>query len=142
MVHVTRNGRVFGLIVIADAVRPTARAAVAKLHDRGFEVVMLTGDNAGTARRTAADLGIAGVLADVLPVRKAAKVRARQATGKKIGMAGDGVNDASGPTRANVGFATGAGTDGATESADVVLMVHLVERVRHFRGRAGGGLLS
>jgi Cu2+-exporting ATPase len=122
VVHVAQNGRVLGLIAIADAVRPTAKAAVAKLRERGIDVVMLTGDNAGTAKRIAADLGIASVLADVLPGQKAEKVKELQATGKKVGMVGDGVNDAPALTQADVGFAIGAGTDVAMESADVVLM--------------------
>ena len=122
VVHVAQAGSVIGLIAIADAIRPTSKAAVAKLRERKIEVVMLTGDNLATATRIAADLGIAKVLADVLPGQKAQKVRALQATGKKVGMVGDGVNDAPALTQANVGFAIGAGTDVAMESADVVLM--------------------
>ena len=122
VVHVAQNGKVIGLIAIADAIRPTAKAAVAKLREGGIEVVMLTGDNAGTAKRIAADLGIDSVLSDVLPGQKAAKIKELQATGKKVGMVGDGVNDAPALTQANVGFAIGAGTDVAMESADVVLM--------------------
>ena len=122
VVHVAQNGRVIGLIAIADAVRPTAKSAIAKLRELGIEVVMLTGDNAGTAKRIAADLGIDTVLADVLPGQKADKVKELQATGKKVGMVGDGVNDAPALTQADVGFAIGAGTDVAMESADVVLM--------------------
>ena len=122
VVHVSQAGRVIGLIAIADAIRPTSRAAIAKLRERKIEVVMLTGDNAATAKRIAADLGIDSVLADVLPGQKAEKVKALQATGKKVGMVGDGVNDAPALTQANVGFAIGAGTDVAMESADVVLM--------------------
>jgi len=122
VVHVAQNGKVIGLIAIADAVRPTAKAAVAKLRERGIEVVMLTGDNAGTAKRIAADLGITSVLSDVLPGQKAAKIKELQATGKLVGMVGDGVNDAPALTQANVGFAIGAGTDVAMDSADVVLM--------------------
>jgi Cu2+-exporting ATPase len=113
---------VIGLIAIADAIRPTSRAAVARLRERGVEVVMLTGDNAVTAKRIAADLGIDNVLAEVLPGQKAEKVKELQAAGKKVGMVGDGVNDAPALTQANVGFAIGAGTDVAMESADVVLM--------------------
>jgi Cu2+-exporting ATPase len=122
VVHVAQNGQVIGLIAIADAARPTAKAAVAKLRERGIEVVMLTGDNAGTAKRIAAELGIDSVLADVLPNQKAEKVKELQAAGKRVGMVGDGVNDAPALTQANVGFAIGAGTDVAMESADVVLM--------------------
>ena len=122
VVHVAQAARVIGLIAIADAIRPTSKAAVAKLRERKIEVVMLTGDNAATAKRIAADLGIDSVLADVLPGQKAEKVKELQATGKRVGMVGDGVNDAPALTQANVGFAIGAGTDVAMESADVVLM--------------------
>jgi Cu2+-exporting ATPase len=122
VVHVSQAARVIGLIAIADAIRPTSKAAVAKLRERSIEVVMLTGDNAATAKRIAADLGIDSVLADVLPAQKGEKVKELQATGKKVGMVGDGVNDALALTQANVGIAIGAGTDVAMESADVVLM--------------------
>jgi Cu2+-exporting ATPase len=122
VVHLARAGKVIGLIAIADAARPTAAATVAKLRERGVEVAMLTGDNAGTAQRIARDLGLDMVLADVLPGQKAGKVKELQALGKKVGMVGDGVNDAPALTQADVGFAIGAGTDVAIESADVVLM--------------------
>ena len=122
VVHVARAGMLIGLIAIADKPRPTAAATVAKLRERGVQVAMLTGDNAGTAQRIAADLGLDIVLADVLPGQKAAKVKELQAQGKKVGMVGDGVNDAPALTQADVGFAIGAGTDVAMESADVVLM--------------------
>jgi Cu2+-exporting ATPase len=122
VVHVAQNGHILGLIAIADTVRPTAKAAIARLREQKIEVVMLTGDNAGTAKRIAADLGIDTVLADVLPGQKAAKVKELQAKGKKVGMVGDGVNDAPALTQADVGFAIGAGTDVAMESADIVLM--------------------
>jgi len=122
VVHVAQAGRVIGIIAIADAIRPTSKAAVAKLRELKIDVVMLTGDNAATARRIAADLGIDSVLADVLPGQKAEKIKALQATGKKVGMVGDGINDAPALTQATVGFAIGAGTDVAMDSADVVLM--------------------
>ncbi len=122
VVHVARAGKVIGLIAIADAPRPTAAATVAKLRERGVKVAMLTGDNAGTAQRIARELGIDIVLADVLPGQKAAKIKELQAQGKKVGMVGDGVNDAPALTQADVGFAIGAGTDVAIDSADVVLM--------------------
>jgi len=122
VVHVARAGKLIGLIAIADAPRSTAAATVAKLRERGVQVAMLTGDNAGTAQRIARELGIDIVLADVLPGQKAGKVKELQAQGKKVGMVGDGINDAPALTQADVGFAVGAGTDVAIESADVVLM--------------------
>ena len=122
VVHVAHGGRLLGLIAIADAPRPTAAAAVKALRDRGVEVVMMTGDNLGTAQRIAAGLGIEAVLADVRPGDKASKIKELQAKGKKVGMVGDGVNDAPALTQADVGFAIGAGTDVAIESADIVLM--------------------
>jgi P-type Cu2+ transporter len=122
VVYVARAGKLIGLIAIADAPRATAAATVAKLRERGVQVAMLTGDNAGTAHRIAGELGIDVVLADVLPGQKAGKVKELQAQGKKVGMVGDGINDAPALTQADVGFAIGAGTDVAIESADVVLM--------------------
>ena len=122
VVHVARAGTVIGLIAIADAPRQTAAATVAKLRERGVQVAMLTGDNAGTAQRIARDLSLDMVFADVLPGQKAGKIKELQAQGKKVGMVGDGINDAPALTQANVGFAIGAGTDVAIESADVVLM--------------------
>ncbi len=122
VVHLARDGKLIGLIAIADAVRPTSAAAVKALQARGIQVAMLTGDNRATAERIAGELGIDIVLADVLPGQKADKVKELQAQGKKVGMVGDGINDAPALTRADVGFAIGAGTDVAMESADVVLM--------------------
>jgi Cu2+-exporting ATPase len=122
VVHVARSGRLLGLVAIADAPRPSARATIARLRDRGVRVAMLTGDNAGTAQRIGDDLGIDIVLADVLPGQKVSKIKELQAQNLKVGMVGDGVNDAPALTQADVGFAIGAGTDVAIESADVVLM--------------------
>jgi P-type Cu2+ transporter len=122
VVHVAQDGQLVGLIAIADASRPTAAATVATLRGRGVRVAMLTGDNLGTAKRIAGELGIDIVLADVLPGQKADKIKELQAQGLKVGMVGDGVNDAPALTQADVGFAIGAGTDVAMESADVVLM--------------------
>ena len=122
MVHVAQDGKLVGLIAIADAPRPTAPAMVKKMRERGVEVAMLTGDNQATAERIARELGIEMVIADVLPGQKADKIKELQAQGKKVGMVGDGVNDAPALTQAEVGFAIGAGTDVAIESADVVLM--------------------
>ena len=122
VVHVARGGKLWGLIAIADAPRPSSAAAIAALKARGVEVAMLTGDNRATAERIGNELGVSRVLAEVLPGQKAEQVKALQAEGKKVGMVGDGINDAPALTQADVGFAIGAGTDVAMESADVVLM--------------------
>jgi Cu2+-exporting ATPase len=122
VVYVARAGKVIGLIAIADAPRPTAMTTITKLKERGVQVAMVTGDNVGTARRIARDLGLDMVFADVLPGQKAGKVKELQEQNRKVGMVGDGVNDAPALTQADVGFAIGAGTDVAIESADVILM--------------------
>jgi Cu2+-exporting ATPase len=121
-VAVAVEGRAVGLLAIADAPRPTARAAVDALHDLGAGVVMLTGDNRATGERIAAELGIDTVIAEVLPGDKAAEVAKLQQAGLRVAMVGDGVNDAPALARADLGIAIGAGTDVAIETADVVLM--------------------
>lgn len=121
VIYVAVDRRLAGVIAIADAIRPTSRATIDELHRRKVRVAMITGDNRPTAERVAADLGIDIVLADVLPGEKAAEVKL-QAQGLKVGMVGDGVNDAPALTQAEVGFAIGAGTDVAIDSADTVLM--------------------
>lgn len=122
VVAVAIDGRAAGLIAIADAARATSTAAVSELRAAGVEVIMLTGDNEATAKRIAAELGIDSVIAEVLPGDKSAKVAELQATGKKVAMVGDGVNDAPALAQADLGIAIGAGTDVAIETADVVLM--------------------
>ena len=121
-VLVAVDGRLVGVIGLADAVRDTAAAAVAALHDAGIQVVMLTGDNEATARRIAGQLGIDTVIAEVLPGDKSAKVGELQRAGRRVAMVGDGVNDAPALAKADIGIAIGAGTDVAIETADVVLM--------------------
>lgn len=116
------DGRAAGLIGIADAPRETSQAAVRELHALGVEVVMLTGDNRATAERSAGQLGIDTVIAEVLPGDKAAEVAELQAGGGEVAMVGDGVNDAPALARADLGIAIGAGTDVAIETADLVLM--------------------
>jgi Cu2+-exporting ATPase len=121
-VMVAVDGKVAGVIALADAARVTAAAAVEALHEAGIEVVMLTGDNEATARRIAGQLGIDTVIAEVLPADKSAKVAELQRAGKRVAMVGDGVNDAPALAQADLGIAIGAGTDVAIETADVVLM--------------------
>jgi Cu2+-exporting ATPase len=122
VVWVAIDGRAAGLVVIADALRPTSAAAVAALTAAGVRTVMLTGDNRATAERIAGQLGLTTVVAEVLPGDKAAKITELQAGGQKVAMVGDGVNDAPALAQADLGIAIGAGTDVAIETADVVLM--------------------
>jgi len=121
-VLVALDGRAAGLIGIADAPRETSVSAIEALHDEDVEIVMLTGDNQATAERIAERLGIDTVIAEVLPGDKAAKIAELQASGRKVAMVGDGVNDAPALAQADLGIAIGAGTDVAIETADVVLM--------------------
>ncbi len=111
-----------GLIAIADALRPTSREAVARLRALGVDVVMLTGDNAGTAARIAHEAGIERFEAGILPQNKAAAVSALKGSERRIGMAGDGINDAPALAAADVSFALASGSDIAIEAADVTLM--------------------
>ncbi|MFC3802259.1 heavy metal translocating P-type ATPase [Cohnella sp. GCM10012308] len=116
------DGLYAGTIAVADTVKDTSAAAVARLQAMGIEVVMITGDNARTAAAIAAQVGISRVLAEVLPEGKAAEVKKLQAAGRKVAMVGDGINDAPALATADVGMAVGTGTDVAMEAADVTLM--------------------
>lgn len=116
------DGTYLGAIAAADVLKPDSRAAVAALRKQKLDVVMLTGDNGGTARAIAEKAGIQNVIADVLPQDKAGAVRFLQEKGCRVLMVGDGINDAPALVTADVGMAIGAGTDIAMESADVVLM--------------------
>jgi Cu2+-exporting ATPase len=122
VVQVAIDDRAAGLIAIADAPRDTAADAVRALHDLDVRTVMLSGDSRPTAERIAREVGIDDVIAEVLPADKAAKVAELQATGRKVAMVGDGVNDAPALAQSDVGIAIGTGTDVAVETADVVLM--------------------
>ena len=116
------DGSAGGLIAIADAIRPNAKQAINQLAKLGIEVAMLTGDNQGTANLVGKELGVKTVFAEVQPGQKAEKVKEMQERGLRVGMVGDGINDAPALAQANVGIAIGAGTDVAMEAADVVLM--------------------
>ncbi len=122
VIAVGGGGRVLGYLAIADKLRASSRAAVAKLKDMGVEVVMLTGDNAATAKAIAAAAGVSSYRAQVLPGEKAAAVAEFKSAGQVVGMVGDGVNDAPALAAADVSFAIGAGSDVAIEAADIALM--------------------
>lgn len=116
------QGRIMGLIAVADVIKETSPAAIGELLSLGIDVVMLTGDNAVTAQAVGAQAGVPKVIAGVLPGDKERHIRQLQQQGKRVAMVGDGINDAPALARADVGVAIGAGADVAIESADVVLM--------------------
>ena len=125
------DGVMIALWVVEDVLRPEAREVIERLEASGVEVWMLTGDNRRTAKYIADQAGISHVMAEVLPQDKASKVLALQTEGKRVGMVGDGINDAPALATANIGFAIGSGTDIALEAADIVLVrndLHALEQ--------------
>ena len=122
VLYFAEEGRLLGLIAVADTVKPDSAAAIAALKQRGCRVVLLTGDNARTANAIARQVGVDQVISQVLPQDKATCVARLQQEGRLVAMVGDGVNDAPALVQADVGLAIGAGTDIAIESADIVLM--------------------
>ncbi|WP_019795335.1 heavy metal translocating P-type ATPase [Streptococcus sobrinus] len=121
-IFLASQGKLLGLLGVADQLKPDSQAAIQALQAKGIEVVMLTGDNEQTAQAIAQEAGINRVISQVLPDQKAQAIADLQAAGKKVAMVGDGINDAPALALADLGIAMGAGTDIAIESADIVLM--------------------
>ncbi|MBQ0757497.1 MAG: copper-translocating P-type ATPase, partial [Amphritea sp.] len=121
-VYITLDGQLAGLLAIADPIRQDSVTAIARLKKAGLNVIMLTGDNPQTAAAVAQQVGVDNFIAGVLPEEKANEIEKLQLAGYKVGMCGDGINDAPALARADVGFAIGNGTDVAIESADMVLI--------------------
>ena len=135
VVYVASGTRVLGVLHLADPVRPGAKAALARLKESGIEhIVMLTGDNAATAKRIAADLGVDAIEADLLPDDKVNAIKRLQAGGQMVAMVGDGINDAPALAQADVGIAMGvAGTQAAIEAADIALMTDDIGKIADAR---------
>ena len=122
LVYIASQGKLLGLIAVADKVKEDSASAIKRFHQAGLKLVMLTGDQYATAHVVAQQLGIDEVVAEVLPKDKASKIAELQARGEIVAMVGDGINDAPSLAKADVGFAIGTGTDVAIESADITLM--------------------
>jgi P-type E1-E2 ATPase len=116
------DGRLAGIVSVADPIKPTSREAIEQLHAEGLRIVVLTGDNATTAAAVAKQLGLDDFRADMLPETKLDYLKSLQAEGHVVAMAGDGVNDAPALAQADVGIAMGTGTDVAMSSARIVLV--------------------
>ena len=121
-VVVAWDGKAHGILTVADSVKPSSTAAVARLRELGLEPILLTGDHDAVARRVADEVGIREVIAGALPAEKAAQIEALQARSRVVAMVGDGVNDAAALAQADLGIAMGTGTDAAIEASDLTLV--------------------
>jgi Cu+-exporting ATPase len=134
VMFVAIDGALAGMLVVADPIKEAAADAIAELHREGLRVVMLTGDNQRTADAVAGRVGIDEVIAEILPEQKQEKVQQLRAEGRRVAMAGDGINDAPALAAADVGIAMGTGTDVAMESAAITLVkgdLRGIVRARH-----------
>ena len=122
VVVVSIDGRVAGIIAVADVIKETSKRAIQKLKEMGIEVVLLSGDNKRTVQAVASEVGIENVLAEVLPEDKAREIKNIQKENKKVAMVGDGINDAPALAQADIGIVMGRGSDIAIEAGDMVLM--------------------
>ena len=116
------EGKLVGIVSVSDSIKADSAAAIARMQKLGLKVVLLTGDNAVTAKAVAKQVGVEEVIAEVMPQDKANKIASLQKNGERVAMVGDGINDAPALARSDVGFAIGTGTDVAIESADITLM--------------------
>lgn len=120
--YLSEDNQLLGYVVISDKIKPTAKKAIQELQDEGLEVWMFTGDNEHTAKSVSEALGLNGYKAGMLPENKLLGIKELQSAGKKVAMAGDGINDAPALSQANIGIAMGTGTDVAIESAEITLV--------------------